>query len=175
MQCSSLRHKSLRRICAWGGMPIRSEICLSTPKLDTTSPWKVSKMGRGTNHGYPLLARPELVPWDSEAGTRTTKEVLVLRIAPIECSHRGSNLQGHDGYQNDCLEALSKACSRMELQKRLQGKSETCGLMVPERITSKCLNIGVLSIIRKGLPTLQVYECTGGIPSFPPHQPWLPL
>ena len=41
-------------------------------------------MGRGTDHGSTLLARPELVPRNNEAGNRTTKKSLGLRVASVE-------------------------------------------------------------------------------------------
>ena len=125
---------------SWRWNASRSDIGLSTPKPDTISPGKASTVERGTNHGQTLLARPEVVPRDNEAGNRNTKEVPTLRIAPVKCSNRGGIPQGHEGYQADYLEAIITVCSGMQFCITLQGKSQTLRLRVPEIITSKCLS-----------------------------------
>ena len=49
----------------------------------------------------------------------------------------------------------SKSAPGMESQKKLKEILQTSELRVPERTTNKCLNSGVLSVIRKGYPHLK--------------------
>ena len=106
-------------------MACKPEICLPTPKLDKTIPWKTSQVGRGTNHDHALLARSELVPRDNDAGNRTAKKFPACRVAPV-----------------DAWMLSSQTIPGTELHNGLHRKSQTHALRVPERITSRCLNTG---------------------------------
>ena len=77
----------------YSGMARRPEICFPSPNTIQLVLERLVK-GRGTNHSHAHLARPELVA-GNESGKRTIKEVPALRVASVECRHRGSNLQGY--------------------------------------------------------------------------------
>ena len=40
---------------------------------------------------YYWPGRSELVPRDNEAGNRTAKKVLILKVAPVQCRHGGQS------------------------------------------------------------------------------------
>ena len=68
-------------------------------------------MERRTNHGHTSMVRLELIPKDNEASNRTIKKVPALRMALVECTHKGDKPQGDESYQADCLEALITLCA----------------------------------------------------------------
>ena len=60
---------------------------------------------RGPGHDHAILVRQEMVPRNNVANNRTTKMLLVLRVASVECINKGRSPKSHDGYPVDFLEA----------------------------------------------------------------------
>ena len=111
-----------------------------------------------------VLARPELIPRDNKAVNRTAKKIPALRMAPVECSHRGSNSKVMRDIKLTTLKLSLQSVSGIELQKRLQGGSQIIGLRVPEKITSKSSNTDVHSAIKRSHPHLKFASRVTGYP-----------
>ena len=94
------------------------------------------KMGRGTDNGHTLFARPELVPRNSEIVNRTFKKVLALRVASLECGTREAISKVIKNIKLTAQKLSLQSVPGIELQKN---HKENHRLMVPERTTNKCL------------------------------------
>ena len=80
------------------------QVCLPTSKHYPNGPRQASKMWRGPDHDYSLLAGLEFVPRDHAPGSRATKKVQTITVTPVEC-HKESNSKGHEKHPAGYLEA----------------------------------------------------------------------
>ena len=59
------------------------QVCLPTSKHHPSGPGQASKMGKGPDNDHTLLVRSELVSEDHASGSRATKKVHTIRVAPM--------------------------------------------------------------------------------------------
>ena len=77
------------------------QVSFTTPKHNTASPGKASKLG-GTNHGHSILARLALVPRDNVVNNGAIEAFSVLVVVSVECNNWVGNPEGHGRNQADC-------------------------------------------------------------------------
>ena len=111
-QPGSLRQGSIWGKCLGGEVASGPQVCLPTSKHHPNGPRQASKIGRDPNHDRTLLARSKLVPRDHASGSRATKKVPTITVAPMECHNPGGSSKSHKKHPVDCLEANITICAQ---------------------------------------------------------------
>ena len=136
------------------------QVCRPISKCYPNGPEQASKMGRGPDHDHILLARSELVPRDHASGSRATKKIQTITVAPMECHNQGGNSKSHESIQLTAWKLTSPSVPRLASERKLPGKSLTPGQEVPSRTTRRCLNKWCSFCNARGLSILKVCVTT---------------
>ena len=158
MWTSQTNNPQEEMLCRWNGQEVWDTS--SIPRHNIANPMKAGKLGRIIDHDHTLLARPQLVPQNNETGNITTKKFPTLRVDPVECSHKCSNPQGHEGHQAGYLEAPIAICDRKRIEEGAARKIKGSSAKGTREKYQWIMDAGVLSVIWKGYPYLKLLWVT---------------
>ena len=114
------------------------KVCYSIVRQNTTTLEEPSN-GKKSGYGYTILARQLLFSRDNVTCNRTTKVLPSLKVASVGCIYQGSNLEGQEDYQSNCLDDHRSICVSPGITEEIAHKSQTLGQGIPNVTTNGCM------------------------------------